>query len=72
QQGAGAGVFGDCQFTCIPDCQSSLPRDNAKNQKKGLCPSNVLAAAFVGWAVQVMVGYGATDRVTANSLVPGA
>ena len=27
-------MFGDCQFTCVPDCQSSLSRDNAKNQIK--------------------------------------
>lgn len=26
-------MFGDCQFTCVPDCQSSLSRDNAKNLK---------------------------------------
>ncbi len=26
------GVFGDCQFTCFPVCQSALPHDPAKNQ----------------------------------------
>nr|QLG05002.1 hypothetical protein [Pseudomonas aeruginosa] len=26
------GVFGDCQFTCFPDCQLALPPDSAKNQ----------------------------------------
>ena len=25
------GVFGDCQFTCFPDCQLALPPDSAKN-----------------------------------------
>ncbi|MBV5724071.1 hypothetical protein KUT37_23020, partial [Pseudomonas aeruginosa] len=25
------GVFGDCQFTCFPVCQSALPHDPAKN-----------------------------------------
>ncbi len=28
------GVFGDCQFTCFPDCQLALPPDSAKNHKK--------------------------------------
>ena len=25
------GVFGDCQFTCFPDCQLALPPESAKN-----------------------------------------
>jgi len=29
-------VFGDCQFTCFPDCQLALPPESAKNQKKGM------------------------------------
>lgn len=29
-------MFGDCQFTCFPVCQSALPHDPAKNQKKYL------------------------------------
>ena len=30
------GVFGDCQFTCFPDCQLALPPDSAKNLKKAI------------------------------------
>src|SRR5690606_15672891 len=29
------GVFGDCQFTCFPDCQLALSPDPAMNQKGG-------------------------------------
>src|SRR5690606_42099685 len=28
------GVFGDCQFTCFPDCQLALSPDPAMNHKK--------------------------------------
>src|SRR5690606_4363252 len=28
------GVFGDCQFTCFPDCQLALSPDPAMNQIK--------------------------------------
>ena len=28
------GVFGDCQFTCFPDCQLALPPESAKNLKE--------------------------------------
>ncbi|MGI0987219.1 hypothetical protein ACRCQU_19645, partial [Pseudomonas aeruginosa] len=35
QQGQVIGVFGDCQFTCFPDCQLALPQYSAKNLKKG-------------------------------------
>ncbi len=30
------GVFGDCQFTCFPDCQLALPPESAKNLSYGL------------------------------------
>nr|QLG05013.1 hypothetical protein [Pseudomonas aeruginosa] len=42
------GVFGDCQFTCFPDCQLALPPDSAKNQKKRIMrnPSLSLARVF--------------------------
>ncbi|WP_207901108.1 hypothetical protein, partial [Azotobacter chroococcum] len=66
QQGAAVGEFGDCQFTCFPDCQSSLSQDSAKNHEKG-----GFTALFHGCQERVVRDVGNIDQLNSPAIFDG-
>jgi len=64
------GVFGDCQFTCFPDCQLALPPDSAKNlfllPPSPLPPSPIRAATNACTRTLLQQCAPATPAITAQ------